>query len=75
MTREEIIEELVDGYIRHHEEHPCDHFGQVCPNYINQTCTCNYDYADCEKYVKNLLTNGKQYGIIIIEIKERGNEK
>ena len=59
MTKEEIIEKLVDGYIEYYEEHPCDHFGQVCPNYINQTCTCNYDYADCEKFVKNLLTNSK----------------
>ena len=57
MTKEKIIEELVDGYIRYHEEHPCDHFGTVCPNYVNQTCKCNYDYAECENYVKKLLTN------------------
>ena len=59
MTKEEILERLIDGYIKYHEEPPCDHFGQICPNYINQTCTCNYDYTNCEIYVKKLLTNRK----------------
>ena len=72
MTKEEIIEKLVDGYIGYYEEHPCDHFGQICPNFINQTCTCNYDHTECAKFVKNLLTNNKQYVIINTENKERG---
>ena len=59
MTREAILERLIDGYIKYYEEHPCDHFGQNCPNYINQTCACNYDQKNCEIYVKNLLTNEK----------------
>ena len=59
MTKEEILERLIDGYIKYQEEPPCDHFGQICPNYINQTCTCNYDHTNCEIYVKKLLTNRK----------------
>ena len=57
MTKEKILERLIDGYIKYHEEPPCDNFGTVCPNYVNQTCKCNYDYMECENYVKKLLTN------------------
>ena len=56
-SRDEIIERLVDGYINYFEEHPCDHFGVICPklNQAKHKCTCGYDYAECKNFVKKLL--------------------
>lgn len=59
MNKTKVLEKLVDAYIEYFEEHPCDQFDVICPNFnrSNCSCACDYDKAECVNFIKNLLTN------------------